>query len=113
MAKKTTSRKPIKVLKKKAVKPVSKKKQQEMESAPKSLFYPREHRLVAKHEILAQEEVEALFTQYKVSPQNLPIIFASDPGLAGLPAKMGDIVRITRNSPTAGSAVFFRRVAYE
>lgn len=113
MAKKTTVRKPIKVLKKKAVKAPSKKKLQEVADAPKITFNSAAHYLVPKHDVLTQEEVEELFTTYKVSPQNLPIIFASDPGLSGLVVKMGDIVRITRKSPTAGTAVFFRRVAYE
>ena len=114
MAKKTTSRKPIKVLKKKAVKPVSKKKQKEMDAAPvEASFDPRTHLLVPKHEILGQEDVEKLFTAYKVSPQNLPIIFMNDASIVSLAPKMGDIVRITRPSPTAGVAVFYRRVAYE
>ena len=113
MAKKTTVRKPVKVLKKKTVKPVSKKKQQELADAPKITFNASTHSLVPSHVVLSQEEVEELFVAYKVSPQNLPIIFASDPGLSGLSVKMGDIVRITRKSPTAGTAIFFRRVAYE
>jgi DNA-directed RNA polymerase subunit H len=69
--------------------------------------------MVPRHEILSQEEVETLFTTYHVSPQNLPIILVGDAALAGLDAKMGDIVRITRSSPTAGTAVYYRRVAYE
>jgi DNA-directed RNA polymerase subunit H len=113
MAKKTSSRKPVKVLKKKAVKAPSKKKQKEVEAPVVDLFVPSEHNLVAKHEILTQEETEQLFVAYHVSPQSLPVIFMNDAALKGLTPKMGDIVKITRNSPTAGTAVFYRRVAYE
>jgi DNA-directed RNA polymerase subunit H len=114
MAKKTTTRKPVKVLKKKAVKAPSKKKvAAEKAVQEEDLFDPRKHNLVALHELLDQEQVEHLFTVYKASPQSLPVIFMSDPALKGLNAKMGDIIRITRPSPTAGTAVFYRRVSYE
>ncbi len=114
MAKKTTTRKPIRVLKKKAAPKAPSKKKAAAESAtPEVFFNPREHFIVPMHEILSQEQVETLFTTYNVSPQNLPIILVGDASLAGLDAKMGDIVRITRASPTAGTAVYYRRVAYE
>ena len=113
MAKKTTSRKPIKVLKKKPLKAPSKKKQKEVEAPVQDLFNPSEHNLVPKHEVLSQEETEKLFTSYHVSPQSLPVMFMNDAALKGLTPKMGDIIKITRNSPTAGQAVFYRRVAYE
>jgi DNA-directed RNA polymerase subunit H len=112
MAKKTT-RKPVKVLKKKSTKPASKKKAAEPVVQEEDTFNPSTHMLVPKHEVLSQEEVEALFTAYKVSPQNLPVVFVSDAALKGLNAKMGDIIKITRASPTAGVAIFYRRVAYE
>jgi DNA-directed RNA polymerase subunit H len=113
MAKKTTTRKPIKVLKKKVVKAPSKKKKEVIEQPIVDAFNPSEHNLVAKHEVLTQEQVEALFTTYHVSPQSLPVIFMNDAALKGLTPKMGDIIKVTRNSPTAGQAVFYRRVAYE
>ena len=108
-------RKPIRVLKKKAApKAPSKKKKAAAESAvPEILFIARNHFLVPMHEVLSQEQVETLFTTYNVSPQNLPIILVGDASLVGLDAKMGDIIRITRPSPTAGTAVYYRRVAYE
>lgn len=115
MAKKTTTRKVVRVLKKKAApKAPSKKKKVVVESStPEIIFNAREHRLVPMHEVLSQEQVETLFTTYNVSPQNLPIIFVGDAALTGLDAKMGDIIRITRPSPTAGTAVYYRRVSYE
>ena len=112
MAKKTTHRKPIKVLKKKVLK-AKKPKKDEVLSVDEIVFKPQEHFLVPKHEVLGQEQVEQLFISYKVSPQNLPVIFISDPALQGLDVKMGDIIRVTRKSATAGTALFYRRVAYE
>lgn len=114
MAKKTTTRKPVRVLKKKAApKKKAAKKKAAADATPEIEFFPREHTLVPPHEVLNQEEVEALFIRYKVSPQNLPVIFADDAALKGMDVKMGDIIKVTRVSPTAGEAIFFRRVAYE
>ncbi len=113
MAKKTTTRKPVKILKKKAPTKAPSKKKVEEQSTPEILFDASAHNLVPKHEVMDQEAVEALFVQFKVSPQNLPVIFVNDPALSRLDAKMGDIIKITRRSPTAGVAIFYRRVAYE
>lgn len=113
MAKKTTARKPVKVLKKKSTKTPAKKKAAAEVAPEEDTFNPSEHMLVPSHAVLSQEEVETLFTAYKVSPQNLPVIFVTDAALKGLNAKMGDIIKITRASQTAGTAVFYRRVAYE
>jgi DNA-directed RNA polymerase subunit H len=110
MAKKTT-RKPVKVITKKPTKTPSKKK--EAPVVEEDTFQPSKHNLVPKHELLSQGEVEELFVSYKVSPQNLPVILANDAALKGMNTKMGDIIRVTRPSPTAGTAVFYRRVAYE
>ena len=116
MAKKTTHRKPIRVIKKKAAPkkaPAKKKAAPEAVVSDKQPFVVQSHRLVPKHDVLSQAEIEELFTSYKVSPQNLPVIFVNDASLVGMDVKMGDIIRITRSSPTAGTAVFYRRVSYE
>ncbi len=113
MAKKTISRKAIKVIKKKAVKAPSKKKAEAKNVEPVVTIDISKHVLVPKHEILTPEEVETVFSQFHVQPQHLPVIFINDPALQTLGPKMGDIVRVTRASPTAGTAIFYRRVAYE
>ncbi len=120
MAKKTTKRKPVRVIKKKAVKKkVTLKKSGAKKAVDDSPAVQRQdwrvaqHGLVPKHEILGESEVETLFATYTLSPQHLPVIFIDDPTLISLNPKMGDIVRITRASPTAGTAIMYRRVAYE
>ena len=81
--------------------------------AQKKEFTPREHRLVPSHEVMSEEEVDTLFEKYDIDPTNLPVILASDAALKGLNAQLGDVIKIKRASPTAGSTVFYRRVAYE
>ena len=68
------------------------------------------HDLVPKHEILAAPDKQALLERYRVQPEQLPKIKATDPQAKALGAKPGDILRVTRKSPTAGEAVYYRLV---
>jgi DNA-directed RNA polymerase subunit H len=69
-----------------------------------------EHELVPKHEILMPKEKEQILAQYKVHPYQLPSIKASDPAVEAIGAKPGDILRIIRKSPTAGTHIAYRYV---
>lgn len=68
------------------------------------------HTLVPKHEIVAPGEREKLLNDYRVQPYQLPRLRASDPGAKAIGAKPGDIVRIIRDSPTAGKYTSYRYV---
>jgi DNA-directed RNA polymerase subunit H (RpoH/RPB5) len=69
-----------------------------------------EHVLVPKHEITTQEEREKILSEYRVQPYQLPRLKTSDPGAKAIDAKPGDIVKVTRDSPTAGKYVSYRYV---
>jgi DNA-directed RNA polymerase subunit H len=69
-----------------------------------------EHKLVPKHEILTQKEVEQLLAEYRVQPYQLPQIKSSDPSVKAIDAKPGDILRVIRKSPTAGIHIAYRYV---
>jgi len=68
------------------------------------------HKLVPKHEILSPEEREKLLSEYRVQPYQLPRIYASDPAAKAIGAKPGDILRIIRDSSTAGKYMAYRYV---
>jgi len=68
------------------------------------------HVLVPKHEIVAPDEKDKLLNEYRVQPYQLPRLKASDPGAKAIGAKPGDIVRIVRDSPTAGKYTSYRYV---
>ncbi len=68
------------------------------------------HVLVPKHEILPKGKVDELLERYKISPHQLPLIMSSDPAAKEIGAKPGDVLKITRDSQTAGEAVFYRHV---
>ncbi len=69
-----------------------------------------EHAMVPKHEILSDKEKEELLQKFKVRTFQLPYIRVSDPAVKAVGARPGDIVRISRNSPTAGKYYAYRFV---
>ena len=69
-----------------------------------------DHEFVPKHEILTSEEREEILAKYRVKPYQLPRIKASDPAAKAIGARPGDMVRIIRESPTAGRYVAYRYV---
>jgi DNA-directed RNA polymerase subunit H len=66
--------------------------------------------LVPKHEIATSEEREKVLSEFRVQPYQLPRLKASDPAVKAIGAKPGDIVKIMRDSPTAGKYVSYRYV---
>ncbi len=69
------------------------------------------HAIVPKHQKLSEQGKKELLEKYGLQGiKELPRILAKDPGLEGLDAKEGDLIKITRKSMTAGEALFYRRV---
>lgn len=77
-------------------------------SLPSFDIFKHEH--VPKHEVLTKEEVEELLKRYRIKPYQIPRIKTSDIAAMMIGAKPGDIIKITRKSPTAGSSVAYRYV---
>ena len=69
-----------------------------------------EHETVPKHEVLSPAEQKEILTRFDVTKDKLPKIFSSDPIAKAVKAKSGDIIKITRRSPTAGESIYFRAV---
>lgn len=70
----------------------------------------RKHELVPKHEVLSEEEVEELLEEYEIEPFQLPKLSSKDPVAKAMDLDSGDVVRITRESPTSGKSVAYRFV---
>ncbi len=76
------------------------------------------HHLAPQHEVLSEEESRKLLDQLETSPERMPKILVSDPGLQADPkfvaqrdagdVLIGRLVRIRRPSQTAGIAVAYR-----
>ncbi len=73
-------------------------------------FKPLEHKMVPNHEILNEDDINKILTDYKIEKEQLPKIRFSDPAALSIKAKVGDVVRVTRESPTAGKSYFYRLV---
>ncbi len=69
-----------------------------------------EHEYVPKHEILSEEEKERLLDKLQVPASALPNILNSDPVSRVIGAEVGDILKITRKSETAGETIVYRLV---
>ncbi len=69
-----------------------------------------DHIYVPKHEIISKQEAEKVIEKYNCKPTELPLIFVTDPAILGLGIKPGDMIKITRKSPTAGRSLYYRYV---
>ena len=81
--------------------------------AKKSSFDVKTHILVPKHSKLNQKETKQLFDKLQITIRDLPRISVKDPAIAALDVQVGDIIKVERNSPTAGKAVYYRGVVNE
>lgn len=70
----------------------------------------KKHVLIPKHIKLSEKEKKELFERYNISLEELPKIKKDDQAIARLNVKVGDVIKIIRQSPTAGEAAFYRGV---
>lgn len=68
------------------------------------------HFLVPKHAIMPRAEVESFLKKYSKLIEQLPRISRNDPVALELGARRGDVVKIIRDSLTAGKCVYYRVV---
>jgi DNA-directed RNA polymerase subunit H len=68
------------------------------------------HKLVPDHAILSKTESKKIIKQLNIHQEQLPKIKSDDPVVKEIDAKPGDILKITRNSHTAGKYITYRLV---
>ncbi len=66
--------------------------------------------LVPKHEIMTEEEISEAFSDVDYDFKDLPKIKSNDPVVKAIGAEPGNILKITRESQTAGVFVTYRIV---
>jgi len=107
------SRKAVKVLKKGAPKARAPSTRTVPEEVSEPVFDVGTHVFVPKHALCTVEEKKQLLATYCKHPLDLPKIRITDPAIRGLAVKQGDIVKIHRQSLTAGEVEFYRIVVNE
>ncbi len=68
------------------------------------------HEIVPQHEVLTEGELPALLAKYDIVKEQLPKVKVTDPAIKVISAKVGDVVKIIRPSPTAGRFTAYRLV---
>ena len=79
-------------------------------SSEKKILRITDHIYQPKHEILPRDQGEDVLRKYNTKPNQLPYILQSDRGIEDLDPRPGDIIKITRRSPTSGESVYYRYV---
>ncbi len=65
---------------------------------------------VSKHIITNEEEKQELLNKFQITVRQLPRISVNDPVVKQLGGKIGDVIKIVRNSPVAGESIYYRVV---
>ena len=68
------------------------------------------HNLVPTHEKLSDSEKEKVLKALSIEAKQLPKILKEDAAIIHLKVKDGDLIKITRDSKTAGVAIYYRVV---
>jgi DNA-directed RNA polymerase subunit H len=68
------------------------------------------HHLVPKHTKLNDSEKDKLLQELNINSAQLPKIIAEDPAIVHLGIKAGDVIKIERESKTAGISIYYRVV---
>lgn len=70
----------------------------------------KNHVLVPKHEKCSEAEKKRVLEKYAADLKDFPKISINDPALYSLEVNTGDLIKITRESETAGKTVYYRVV---
>ena len=68
------------------------------------------HSLVPKHVVADEEEVQLVLDHYGIRRSQLPRIYRTDAAVKVLGAKTGQVIRIQRESDTAGLSYYYRLI---
>ncbi|MFX0167919.1 MAG: DNA-directed RNA polymerase subunit H [Candidatus Hodarchaeota archaeon] len=66
------------------------------------------HELVPTHEMLSEEEIVEIEKEYGIDREQLPKMKVGDPAAKAIGARPGDVLRIVRESETAGHHLMYR-----
>jgi len=79
-------------------------------SRPSEKLDVSNHVFVPKHEKCSEVEKKAVLKKFNVEIKDLPKISINDAAIVDMNLQPGDVVKITRDSPTSGKTIFYRVV---
>ena len=82
-------------------------------AAKKQAIKIKSHILRPKHSKLNQKQKKELLDSLGITIRDLPKISIGDAALAEMDIASGDIIKIERDSPTAGRTIYYRGVIGE
>jgi len=68
------------------------------------------HELVPEHRTMEEDEINELLEEFNINKSDLPEMTTDDAMTKRIDVEPGDVVEITRDSPTAGETTYYRRV---
>ena len=66
------------------------------------------HILVPKHSKLSEADKKKLLEKYTIGAKQLPKILIIDPAIQSLKPKVGEVIKIERDSKTSGISYYYR-----
>ena len=78
-----------------------------------SKYNALDYEMVPEHIVLDDDEVEELTDRYEINKTDLPKIGRLDAAIKETDGEPGDVVKVVRESPTAGEAVAYRIIVDE
>ena len=78
--------------------------------AKKKIIEIKKHILRPVHTKLSESDKKKILAYYHVTEKELPKIYKDDAALMRLNLKEGDVIKIERDSQTAGGSIFYRVV---
>jgi DNA-directed RNA polymerase subunit H len=77
---------------------------------PGDILVDDRHYFVSEHVLIPVEDAKELMKELGIDLTSLPRISKSDPAIKSLKAEIGDVVKIIRDSITAGQTTYYRLV---
>jgi DNA-directed RNA polymerase subunit H len=79
-------------------------------SKPSEKLDVSNHVLVPEHVKCSETEKKSVLKKYGITIADLPKISINDAAIVDMDLEPGDVVKIIRESPTAGETIFYRVV---
>ncbi len=73
-------------------------------------MFIKEHVLKPEHKKLSKKDKNKILEKYNIPLTQLPVIKRTDAAIQNMDVEKSDVIMITRDSPTAGKYIFYRRV---